>query len=187
MLDDEERKRRDRERHRKRRTGASQEQFERSLEDQQERCADCGRAFVYKHRHPRSPVQDHFRILGETKEQETRGLPRDVLCLSCNLGGGSYGDDPVVMRRAADNRECWKAKEQEHLRKLECEARERAEFDDWCKAGIARVKAEGEARQARADAIRQQGKCDRCGKPVGKHGYLDHFCFTGECGADDDE
>jgi hypothetical protein len=53
-----------REYQRQRRTGASPEQFEKTLEGQLERCAICEKAFVYRHLHPRSPVQDHFPLPG---------------------------------------------------------------------------------------------------------------------------
>lgn len=71
--------------------GISPEQYEAMMAGQGGRCAICGTT-EWKGKTDR-PHTDHDHVTG---------IFRGILCDSCNLGIGKFGDDPVRLRAAAD-------------------------------------------------------------------------------------
>lgn len=70
------------------------EEYEQLLAAQNGRCAICRRAEDKKWIQDRTGfVVDHDHKTGKN---------RGILCHSCNVGLGLYGDDPVALRAAAD-------------------------------------------------------------------------------------
>lgn len=78
--------------HRMRTYGLSPEQFKRLLDEQGGVCAVCGSGFDESTRLTKCVV-DH-----DHETDEVRGL----LCWACNIGLGSFLDDPARLRAAAD-------------------------------------------------------------------------------------
>lgn len=76
---------------RKRYTGFSKELWEAALVYQENKCAICGIAF--KRLKKTCVHADHCHATG---------APRGVLCQSCNTALGKFGDDPAVLRKAAE-------------------------------------------------------------------------------------
>jgi hypothetical protein len=71
--------------------GWTAEAFEQSIKEQNNKCAICGRTLDRKSQHL-SPAADH--------EHVHPPKPRGVLCGQCNVGLGSFQDDPNVLKKA---------------------------------------------------------------------------------------
>ena len=64
-------------------------EFEEMFNAQGRSCAICGTVDFG----PRGPQIDHCHATGAV---------RGILCVNCNNGLGRFGDDPALLRRAAD-------------------------------------------------------------------------------------
>jgi hypothetical protein len=121
-----EKRRRDRELKLLSRRGVTEEQKQRTIQEQDGKCAICKRPFVddkyvylpkgasgrprFKQapQHPQQSCQDHVRFPWEGNDDRTEGMPRGVLCFDCN--SSRFHDDPAILRNAADYFEKWRPK-----------------------------------------------------------------------------
>jgi hypothetical protein len=74
----------------KRRYGRGRPELQQMLRDQGDACALCRKPLSWEKRHV-----DHI-------DTSSGPVVRGILCSSCNTSLGKFGDDPTLMRRAAD-------------------------------------------------------------------------------------
>jgi hypothetical protein len=74
--------------------GVTPEQYNQALEDQNGVCMICGQ--------PPKPDGTRAASCLHQDHDHTTGVPRDLLCGTCNQGLGFFKDDPVLLRAAAD-------------------------------------------------------------------------------------
>jgi len=81
--------------------GATTEQYTARVDEQGHICAICGKPESRRHHQGRvcRLALDHDHITGQI---------RGALCSSCNLALGKFGDDPVLLRTAADYLDHWR-------------------------------------------------------------------------------
>lgn len=74
--------------------GITLEQFDQMAAEQKYACAICGE-------HP-APVGKHNRDTLNVDHDHSTGKVRGLLCVSCNLGLGNFGENPARLLRAMD-------------------------------------------------------------------------------------
>lgn len=88
-------------RSRRLRTGWSPEAFKDAWVSQGGKCKICTLPMKDHGVYGRSVMADHFEPAVNKK------IPRDLLCSSCNKGLGHFGDNLIILRRAADYVHGW--------------------------------------------------------------------------------
>jgi hypothetical protein len=81
-------------RHRLAQAGLSLEQYEAKVAAQGNRCIICGAE--------PDPDGKHSAARLHADHDHVTMLSRDLLCLNCNVGIGHFGDDPELLRAAAE-------------------------------------------------------------------------------------
>lgn len=73
--------------------GITKEEYEQMIEEQDGKCALCGKEFVYERLHNFEPCIDHNHETGQI---------RGILHRRCNIGIGQFNDDVDKLEEAVD-------------------------------------------------------------------------------------